>query len=232
MKEPNTLIRHLKGKPIFELASETGLDALIQRSRVMSFSKSTALLDAGQEHRFLYLVLSGQVEMRAANAQGFEMTLALFSPSSMTSWVALFHNTPAERSLIALADTRVLAMPKEAIKKLLQSEPALYPEVLKLEGKRFRASLNRAQLMLNPHKSQRLAALLLTLLEISAQQNLVPELHITHSVLASTANCSRQSLHESLKALEQRGLVEKGYRCLRFPSVSRLDAFARGELEG
>ena len=231
MKEVDALVRHLKGKPIFELASEPGLVALIQRSRVMSFTKSTPLLEAGQEHLFLYLVLSGQVEMRASNAQGFEMTLALFSPSSMTSWVALFHDTPAERSLVALADTRVLAMPKEAVKALLESEPMLYPEVLKLEGKRFRASLNRAQLMLNPHKSQRLAALLLTLLEISDQQTPVPKLHITHTVLASTANCSRQSLHESLRDLEQRGLVEKAYRCLQFPSVARLEAFARGELE-
>jgi CRP-like cAMP-binding protein len=231
VKEVNALIRHLKSKPIFELASELGLETLIQRSRVISFTKSTALLEAGHEHLFLYLVLSGQVEMRASNAQGFEMTLALFSPSSMTSWVALFYDTPAERSLVALADTRVLAMPKEAVRALLKSEPKLYPEVLKLEGKRFRASLNRAQLMLNPHKSQRLAALLLTLLEISDQRAPVPKLHITHTGLASTANCSRQSLHESLKDLEQMGLVEKGYRCLYFPSVARLSAFARGELE-
>ena len=66
MKEVNALVRHLKSKPIFELASESGLDVLIQRSRVISFAKSTPLLETGHEHLFLYLVLSGQVEMRCA----------------------------------------------------------------------------------------------------------------------------------------------------------------------
>lgn len=221
------LIRFLRSTPVFAELSEGRCHELLERCVVKRFDSRHVVQASGEAHHHLYIVMTGRLEMVGGSALGGEMTLAVFGPTSTSSWVALFLDQPAERSLVATPDTRLLAIPAGALRRLLAAEPSLYPKVLKLEATRFRAVLNLHQLVLNPERSRRLATLLLMLVEVSGDYSDAPSVLLTHEQLQKMANCSRQVLHTSLKKLQSEGLVEQGYGRIEVVDKVGLDRFAK-----
>ena len=198
---------------------------LLEHSQLLSFSQRSVLQRSGSAHHHLYIVVTGQLEMCTTTADGDELVLAVFGPGAMSSWVALFNDEPASRELFATADSRVLACPANTIKQLLNNSPELYPEVLKMEGLRFRAALNRQQLSLLPDRNKRIAALLLMFIDISGDNSAAPAVRLTSQRLAKAAQCSRQMLYLSIKVLQQRGWIEQQYGQILFHNRDALQSF-------
>ena len=164
MKAHDSLARFLHRLPVFDKLDLRSCEQLLKLSTVLSYGSRQVVQSSGQTHHHLYIVVTGQLQMVANSENGGEMTVAIFGPGSMSSWVALYHDTPAMRSVVAQADTRLIAIPAEVMRQLLVENPYLYPLVLNLEAKRFRSALNWQQLVLNPDRTRRIAALLLMLL--------------------------------------------------------------------
>jgi CRP/FNR family transcriptional regulator, cyclic AMP receptor protein len=226
MKAHNSLARFLHRLPVFKELDLISCERLLQQSNVLSYAGRQVVQDSGQTHHHLYIVVTGQLQMVANSENGGEMTVAIFGPGSMSSWVALYHDTPAMRSVVAQADTRLIAIPAEVMRQLLVENPYLYPLLLNLEAKRFRSALNWQQLVLNPDRTRRIAALLLMLLGISGDESEHPTLQLTHAQLLVSAQCSRQMLHVSLKTLQSRGLIRQSYGAIHILNKAGLQEFA------
>jgi len=212
----------LKQLPIFCNLSLDDCVTIVKHASVEKFESRCLVQSLGTYHHHLYIVITGQLDMVATSSQGHEMVVAVFGPKSMSSWLAIFHDTPAERSLVATKDTRLLAIPTQYIKHILARNPELYPQVLNFEGKRFRAALNWQQLVLTKNRTKRIAAILLMLIEISGDQSESPSIKLTHEQLMKTTQCSRQALHVSLKSLQDIGLMKQAY--------GRIDVLKKAEL--
>ncbi len=227
MESKAGMTEFLHGLAVFRALEKTQCEELVKRCNFERYDRRHVVQRSGEKHHHLYVVVTGKLEMEAVSPSGETLTLAVFGPKSMSSWLALFYDDVAQRNLIALADTRVLAIPAKAIREILDNKPSIYPEVLRHEGKRFRAALDLAQLVLSPNRSKRLATLLMMLVEVSGDSSDQPRVLMTHVQLQKIANCSRQVLHQNLKQLQHMGLIEQAYGFIKLINIKTLKSYAK-----
>ena len=222
--QPAEMIEFLQRVPVLSALNDAEQRQLLDASKLLHIEQDTLIQASGTPHHHLYLVISGQISMCGSTAEGEELTLAVFGPRSLSSWMALFHDSPAERGLVAQAGSRLIAFPAESIKAMLARNPDMYPRVLKLEAVRFRAALNLHQLTLLKNRTQRLAGLMLMLVNISGDQRAQPEILLKSEQLARLAQCSRQVLFLAIKELAETGAVTQGYGKVIIKDIDRLHA--------
>ena len=182
---------------------------------------------AGDPHHHLWVIVTGEIAMVANSEDGDELTLAIFGPGSTSSWIALFHDTRAERNLIGSPQSHILGLPRNVALQLLEDHPELYPVVLKIEANRFRAALNLQQHNLVRERPRRVAGLLLMLLEMSGEGRQSNIIRLTSQQLAKMAHCSRQSLFEAVKNLTEHGAVKQRYGEIEITDIQKLRSVYR-----
>ena len=138
------LVQFLGKLPVFERLKPDERDTLLRQCRLHALEQREVLQAAGDPHHHLWVIVTGEIAMVASSEDGEELTLAIFGPGSTSSWIALFHDTPAERHLVGGAESHILGIPSKVALKLLEDFPKLYPIVLKIEANRFRACAQSA----------------------------------------------------------------------------------------
>ena len=222
------LVQFLGQLPVFEGLSVSERQNLFGRSRLHALDQRQVMQAAGDAHHHLWVIVTGEIAMVARSADGEEMTLAIFGPGSTSSWIALFHDTPAERNLVGASQSHILGIPKKIALKLLEDRPSLYPLILKIEANRFRAALNLQQHNLVRERPRRVAGLLLMLIEMSGKKQHSHEVHLTSQELARMAHCSRQSLYQAIKLLTQQRVVRQCYGYLEVLDTDKLKRIYEG----
>jgi CRP-like cAMP-binding protein len=222
------LVQFLGQLPVFEGLSAAERQNLLGTSRLLALDQRQVMQAAGDAHHHLWVIVTGEIAMVARSADGEEMTLAIFGPGSTSSWIALFHDTPAERNLVGASQSHILGIPKKIALKLLEDRPSLYPLILKIEANRFRAALNLQQHNLVRERPRRVAGLLLMLIEMSGNKQHSLEVHLTSQELARMAHCSRQSLYQAIKLLTQQRVVRQCYGYLEVLDTDKLKRIYEG----
>ena len=222
------LTQFLGQLPVFERLSTAERQTLLGQCRLHALDQRRVMQAAGDPHHHLWVIVTGEIAMVARSTDGEEMTLAIFGPGSTSSWIALFHDTPAERNLVGAGDSHILGIPRHVALKLLEDHPALYPLVLKIEATRFRAALNLQQHNLVRERPRRIAGLLLMLVEMSGVKQQAHEVHLTSQELARMAHCSRQSLHRAIKVLTEARVVTQRYGYLEILDTTKLRRIYEG----
>ena len=222
------LTRFLAKLPVFKQLKSGEREQLLTRCRLLALDHRKILQASGEPHHHLWVVVTGEIAMVASSAEGDDLTLAIFGPGSTSSWIALFHDTPAERNLIAAPGSYILGIPRAVALSLLAAYPSLYPTVLKIEANRFRAALNLQQHNLVRERPRRVAGLLLMLMEMSGEPQQSSVIRLTSQQLARMAHCSRQSLYEAVKTLSALGAVQQRYGQIEIIDQQRLRAAYQG----
>ena len=222
------LAQFLGQLPVFDRLNSTERQTLLGKFRLHSPDQRQVMQAAGDPHHHLWVIVTGEIAMVARSTDGEEMTLAIFGPGSTSSWIALFHDTPAERNLVGAGNSHILGIPRHVALKLLEDHPALYPLVLKIEATRFRAALNLQQHNLVRERPRRIAGLLLMLVEMSGVKQQAHEVHLTSQELARMAHCSRQSLHQAIKVLTEARVVTQRYGYLEILDTTKLRRIYEG----
>ena len=223
------LVQFLGQLPVFERLSTAERQTLLGQCRLHALDQRRVMQAAGDPHHHLWVIVTGEIAMVGRSADGEEMTLAIFGPGSTSSWIALFHDTPAERNLVGAGNSHILGIPRKIALKLLEDRPALYPLVLKIEANRFRAALNLQQHNLVRERPRRVAGLLLMLIEMSGVKQHTHQVHLTSQELARMAHCSRQSLYEAIKLLTQQAVVRQRYGYLEVLDTEKLQRIYAGQ---
>lgn len=207
----SALLRFLGRLPVFKQLNTREREELLSQCRLHALEQRRVMQAAGDPHHHLWVIVTGEIAMVANSEEGEELTLAIFGPGSTSSWIALFHDTPAERNLVGAAGSHILGIPRKVALALLETHPPLYPTVLKIEANRFRAALNLQQHNLVRDRPRRVAGLLIMLMETSGEPNPSKVIRLTSQQLARMAHCSRQSLYQAVKTLSERGAVRQHY---------------------
>ena len=90
------------------------------------------------------------------------------------------------------------------------------------------ASYAQAKTVAQPLLANRIAMVLLHLRELTSREGReLDEVQLTHEELACLIACDRASTTRALHKMEQDGVIELGYRCIRIlPTLNNLDALA------
>ena len=125
----------LKNVSLFEKASELALSDLISVANEQMLKAGEILLDKNQENKFLYVVLSGQLELRSGKT-----VLQEFGPRQLIGETTVFSPAPLPGELIASDKTFVLKISAEQLYRVMALHPTLAFSFLEELSRRVRLS--------------------------------------------------------------------------------------------
>ena len=97
----------------------------------------TVVIRQGDAGDALYIVESGAVEVLQADDDGTVDRIAILGPRECFGEIAIFSETPRTATVVALVDTTLLRLTKEACEQLVAQCPAFSRHVCRLLGERL-----------------------------------------------------------------------------------------------
>jgi NTE family protein len=130
----------VRGLPIFE-----GLDAKLLREirdeiRWFALPGGTTLFEAGDDPDELYLVVSGNLGAYSLSAEGHRRLVGTIAAGETVGEMALISGKPRNATVVALRDTELGGLSREAFDKLMLSHPQGLRRVAELMAHRLDAS--------------------------------------------------------------------------------------------
>jgi CRP-like cAMP-binding protein len=124
----------LEGLSKSKLAVELNDDERKVLSRAMThrdLKQGEVLVQEGSEDDHLYVVTSGSLGVVKAAGTDNEMTLSVIRPGDVVGELSFLDGATRYASLLALSDTQVLGLSRDALEGLLESRPKIVYHVMR-----------------------------------------------------------------------------------------------------
>jgi cAMP-dependent protein kinase regulator len=105
---------------------------LIERFETRRFTRGQTLVTQGEQMDCLYLLASGQVQVRSHDAQGERTVLAQLGPGDVVGEISLVLRRPASAEVVALSSTVALSLSREQLHEATREHPELLRELYDL----------------------------------------------------------------------------------------------------
>lgn len=170
---------------------------LKQAARRRAFRKGEVLFQAGRPAGELYLLERGRVRLFSRSPQGRNLTLSVVESGDIFGEQALFPRRTWTSHAQALTDGVLYALPRQKLEELLRDDPTLVLQILENLGKRLRSVERRLGDLVFKSAPERLAALLLDMVDPSARKGAGPTrlpFRYTHQQFAEMINTHRETV--------------------------------------
>lgn len=219
----------LQRSPLFRGLPPAALPRIVELAVQRSFRSSEVVFSQGDPGNALYAVVTGRIRISAGAADGREIFLNLMEPGDTFGEIALLDGGARTASATAVAPSELVAILREHFLALLEREPRVALELLRLCGERLRWTsglLEDAALLDAP---ARLAKRLLILGQLHGQPSGKDvTLRISQEDLATFLGISRQVVNQQLQAWKSRGWVDLGRGIITVRDEAALRNAARG----
>ncbi len=197
----------LKSMPLFSDLSEASLLALTRLSKFMRVEQGQFIFFQSDPSDKVYVVRSGLVSIVLESPDGREMVINEMHPGDIFGELGLLTSQPRSTSAIALTESEMLSLPRQAFLGLLEAEPALARRILELTANRLRGSSERESALAFLDAEARLARLLLQLEQQAPEKGYVT---ISQEELAQRTGQTRQTVAKALGRWRRAGWLITG----------------------
>lgn len=125
---------HLFGSsPLFKGLSPEEIREIVGAAKKQPLEAGDLLFEQGAEASALYIIQSGEVQVRAADPMGEDIVLAILGSSTIVGELALIDGGPRSATVEALSDCDVYCLTREAFDEMRQQRrPAAYKVIMGL----------------------------------------------------------------------------------------------------
>jgi CRP-like cAMP-binding protein len=222
----------LKRCPLFERLSPEESRRLEARALARTFVKREIIYFPDDLGQTILLLARGRVKIKAVTPDGRESIFAFIEAGEVFGELALLDDEPRREYAEAVADSLVLAIPREEVLWLMGRRPAVALRVTKLLGFRRRRIENRLRNILFRSTRERTIALVLELLDShgrrTADGGWELRIKLSHQDLANLIGATRESVTLALGRLQREGLISTNRRIIRVPDRAKLTAADEG----
>lgn len=197
----------LKGIPYFAGLSESDLEAVGQHMFEQSFQRGDMILLEDDPSEVIYFVVSGAVKSFKTSIEGKEQTLCLLRTGESFNDVPILDGGPNVASAMAMTPVLLYGMTKTDIEELLQENPAVAMNVIRVLSKKVRHFVSMVEDLSFRDVTSRVAKLLL---EYATDHGGPEEPHrprLTQQEMAAMVGTAREVVGRSLKVLEEEGAI-------------------------
>jgi len=197
--------------------------------RKRSFQRKAFLCRAGAEATELYLVEEGRVHLFTRSSQGRTLTLNIVEPGDFFGASALSSQPCHKGWAQALTDGRLYAIPRRHLGMLLRRKPGLAALMIENLGKQIRKAERRLGDLAFKSVPQRLAALLLDMLEPLTARGQGPAYlphRYTHQQMAYMVNSQRETVTRAFGRFRDDRLLDFDQRRIVLLDIQRLREIA------
>jgi CRP-like cAMP-binding protein len=121
----------LKRIPIFQDLSKRELRIISQMVYDRSYEEGEFMFETGQPGAAMFVIENGEAHIVRKNMEGEEILLARLKDGEFLGELALLDSSPRSASAVVLKPTKALAIFREDLDKLLETNPELGGKVMK-----------------------------------------------------------------------------------------------------
>ena len=203
-----TSIRSLLcGAALFRDVSAQGLAKLEAAGRLRRLSRGQILFSQGDPADAFYLVCSGDMALGLDSANGRELVIDEMRSGDGFGELGLITGQPRSTGAVAREDSVVLAIPRREFLAVLQSEPGLTSNLLKVTAGRLGAASEREGALAFLNAPSRLARVLLQLDRKARAEGYIT---ISQEDLGRRVGLARQTVAELLGKWRRAGWILTG----------------------
>jgi len=201
----------LQRSPLFRGLASPALERIATLAIERKFHGGEIVFNQGDPGDALYAVVTGAIRISTGAADGREIFLNIMEPGDTFGEIALLDGGPRTATATATVASELVSIRREHFQGLLEREPRVALELLRLCGERLRWTsglLEDAALLDAP---ARLAKRLLSLGQQHGERSSHGlTLRISQEDLASFLGVSRQAVNQYLQGWKGRGWVDLG----------------------
>jgi CRP-like cAMP-binding protein len=134
----NSEIARLKKAFLFQGLPDDVLEVLAQKMTHQKLAKNEALFHRGDRGDALYVIEQGRVRIVREDEQGRELVLNHCGPGEAIGEMSLFDQEPRSASVIAVTDSEVLELKRDAFFELIDQRPDVSLVLLQSLSSRLR----------------------------------------------------------------------------------------------
>jgi CRP-like cAMP-binding protein len=201
----------LERSPLFRGLPAAALERIAGLAAQRQYAAGEIVFSRGDAGDALYGVVAGRVRISTGTADGREMSLNIMEPGDSFGEIALLDGGPRTATATATEPSELVSVRREHFVALLEREPRVALELLKLCGERLRWTSGLVEDGAFLDVPARLAKRLLNLGEQHGRrQSGALELRISQEDVATFLGVSRQVVNQHLQGWKSRGWVELG----------------------
>ena len=203
--------RSLGGGPsLFEALSPSERETVLSHGKTRVFFRGQTLFNQGARHDGIFLIQTGRVRVFYTAPSEREITLAYWHPGNFVGGPNVFGDSVHQWSGVAVTDTSVVQLPGRALRKLVVEVPNL--AIGLIEGLTFKGRCYSAlaQMLGTRSITERLAHLLLHLVDlygVKDNDGILIGAAFTHADIAHMVGATRQWVTISLKRMHDKDIV-------------------------
>jgi CRP/FNR family transcriptional regulator/CRP/FNR family cyclic AMP-dependent transcriptional regulator len=200
----------LRVTPLFAGLTDGQLAALRASLVRRQFHQGEAIFQQGDPGQMLYLIESGQVRIFLQDQDGQEASVIVYGPGEIFGELAVIDGLPRSASAVAMADTIVYTLARDAFREHMRNMPQLALNFLNALSVRVRYTTQQVESLTLHDVSSRLAR---KLLELARQRGVAKpdgvqiNMALTQSDLAGLVGATRESINKALGTFRRQGYI-------------------------
>lgn len=201
----------LQRSPLFRGMTLPALERIAELAVQRGYRGGEVVFSQGDPGDALYAVVTGKIRISAGAADGREIYLNIMEPGETFGEIALLDGGNRTATATATTPSELVSIRREHFMGLLEREPKVALELLRLCGERLRWTSGLVEDAALLDASARLAKRLLSLGQLHGEKAAGDmTLRISQEELASFLGVSRQVVNQYLQDWKGRGWVDLG----------------------
>lgn len=207
---------------IFAAAAGDALARIDRQRTVQKFRSGRELFCEGGPALAVYCLLEGRVRLSMTGEDGEEFVLEFCEPGRLLGLREMLAGDPHESTAVAVSNARVCTIPREAMEELFDHSPEALRAAARSVSHELRCAHLRLLEAVRHTVPQRVAHMLVELLEQSPEAMRTRRADLAHMV-----GTTPETLSRVLHALESRGAVQVSRAEIRVRDAGLLRRIAR-----
>lgn len=211
MLMPDEKARGAGPVPLFQGLTEAEIQQVVGAGKRKVFYRGARVFSQGSPQDGIYLIESGRIRVFHTGPSGREITLAYWHPGNFVGGPDVFNRGIHVWSGAAAINSSVLHLPGDVLRQMVLSIPALALGIIEGLSFKGRCYSSLAQMLGTRSPTERLAHLLLHLMDLYGVEERGGTLiaaSFTHADLANMVGVTRQWVTTTLKRLVEMGVLD------------------------
>ena len=198
--------------PLFTNWTQADKALLAQSAKEFNWSPGETLFERGDPVKWLYLIITGSVKGVVFTEKGEEAIIDVGSNGRWFGGLGIVDQRPHQHTAIALEAVRCIGYDGEVIRRIIETNPALYREITILLCDRLRATyLWIEESLLSPVRKRIFNHMKQIAMDMGAshEDGFIIRTRMSQDLLAAMLGVTRQTLNKEMSELKKSGMIKK-----------------------
>jgi len=217
---------YLQQLSLFKHLPQNDLAILEKIVRVRSYKRDEHIFYENDEAKVFFGLVQGRVKIYKLGFTGKEHILHILRPGEIFAEVAVFWDLKYPANALAMEKSKVLLIPKQDFKELLQKSPELSLHFLGIFALRLKEMVSKVEELSLKEVPARLATYFILAWETEGKKEFV--LDVSKHQLAGLLGTIPETLSRVIKKFKEQELIEIEQNRMKLHNVERLKKIAQG----